>query len=158
MAPPKVRRVVTGHDDAGRSIVAIDEVAQGERFTLLWTTDTSPANNADPSDGGKREVGLTLEGGTVFRIGELAPGSRSRLHRTNSVDYGLVVEGELDMELDGGEVVHLNTGDVVVQRGTNHAWVNNSNAPCKMAWILIDAEPIEIGGATLEASERVPGN
>jgi quercetin dioxygenase-like cupin family protein len=72
------------------------------------------------------------------------------MHRTNSVDYGIVLEGELDMELDGGDRVHLKAGDVVVQRGTNHAWINGGNMPARMAWILIDAEPVRIRERILE--------
>ncbi len=150
MPGPAIRRVVTGHDAEGRAIVAIDVVKQDERFTLVWTTEGFPVDNTDSADGGKRDVGITLTGGTVFRVGEIAPGARSPMHRTNSVDYGIVIEGELDMEVDGGEVVHLKAGDVVVQRGTNHAWINNSGAPVKMAWILIAAHPVKIGDRTLE--------
>ena len=142
--PPTVRRVVTGHNAEGKSIIAIDEVTSGERFTVVWTTDTSPANNLDPDDGGARKVGLVQPGGSVLRIGELPPGAHSPMHRTHSVDYGIVLEGEIDMEVDDGETVHLKQGDVVVQRGTIHAWINRSDAPCKMAWILIHADPIVI--------------
>ena len=149
MPGPPIRRVVTGHDHEGKAI-AIDEVKQDERFTLIWTTEGFPVDNTDAADGGERDVGITLAGGTVFRIGEIAPGARSPMHRTNSVDYGIVLEGELDMEVDGGGVVHLKAGDVVVQRGTNHAWINNSAAPVKMAWILIDAHPVKIGDRVLE--------
>jgi quercetin dioxygenase-like cupin family protein len=85
-------------------------------------------------------------GGTVFRIGELEPGVRSRMHRTKSIDCRIVLESETDMEVDGGKVVHLKTDDVVIQHGTNHAWVNNSDSPCKMAWIFIDAEPVVLNG------------
>ncbi len=129
---------------------AIDEVKSDERFTLIWTTEGFPVDNTDALDGGQREVGITLAGGTVFRVGEIPAGGRSPMHRTNSVDYGIVMEGELDMEVDGGEVVHLRAGDVVVQRGTNHAWINNSGAPVRMAWILIAAEPVKIGDRVLE--------
>ncbi|HEU0073763.1 MAG TPA: cupin domain-containing protein [Dehalococcoidia bacterium] len=86
----------------------------------------------------------------MFRVGEIGPGARSPMHRTNSVDYGIVLEGELDMELDGGDRVHLKAGDVVVQRGTNHAWINDSHQPARMAWILLDAEPVRIGDRVLE--------
>ena len=72
------------------------------------------------------------------------------MHRTNSVDYGIVLDGELDMELGDGEVVHLQAGDVVVQRGTNHAWINRSDRPCRMAWILIDADPVKVGDQELQ--------
>ena len=150
MPGPEVRRVVTGHNAEGKSVIAIDEVTSGERFTVVWTTDKSPADNLDPEDGGARKVGLVQPGGSVLRIGELPPGAHSAMHRTHSVDYGIVLEGELDMEVDGGEVVHLKAGDVVVQRGTNHAWVNNSGAPVKMAWILIAAHPVTVGDRVLE--------
>jgi quercetin dioxygenase-like cupin family protein len=147
---PAVRRVVTGHDATGKSIIAIDEVAQGERFTVIWTTDRSPADNLDPADGGARQVGLVQPGGSVLRIGELAPGAHPAVHRTHSVDYGIVLEGDIDMEVDDGATVHLRQGDVVVQRGTIHAWINRGDRPCKMAWILIHAEPIVIDGKTLD--------
>ena len=150
MPGPQIRRVVTAHDAEGRAIVAIDDVKQDERFTLIWTTEGFLVDNMDAADAGKRDVGITLPGGTVFRIGEIAPGARSPMHRTNSVDYGIVMDGDLDMEVDGGEVVHLKAGDVVVQRGTNHAWAKNSGAPVKMAWILIAADPVMIGGRALD--------
>jgi len=150
MPGPTVRRVITGHDTQGRAIVETDKVAQGERFTLIWTPEGFPVDNTDAYDGGKRDVGITLAGGTVFRVGEIGPGARSPMHRTNSVDYGIVLEGELDIEMDGGDRVHLQAGDVVVQRGTNHAWINDSNQPARMAWILIDAEPVRFGDHTLD--------
>lgn len=150
MPGPLVRRVVTGHDAEGLAIIRTDELAQGERFTLIWTTEGFPVDNTGDADGGQRDVGITLANGTVFRVGEIAPGARSPMHRTNSVDYGIVLEGELDMELDGGESVHLKAGDVVVQRGTNHAWLNKSDLPAKMAWILIAADPVRIDGRVLE--------
>ena len=150
MPAPKVRRVVTGHDADGKSIIAVDEETQGQRHTLIWTTDRTPADNMDPADGADVSIGLTIKDGSVFRIGELAPHYRSMMHRTNSVDYGLVLEGEVDMELDSGEVVHLKAGDVVVQRGTNHVWENKTDNPCRMAWILIDAGPVQVGDTTFE--------
>jgi len=150
MLGPLVRRVVTGHDTDGHAVVDVDAVAQGERFTLIWTTEGFPVRNTDLRDGGEREVGITLPGGTVFRVGEIGAGARSPMHRTNSVDYGIVLEGNLDMELDGGQKVHLKAGDVVVQRGTNHAWINEGNRPARMAWILIDAGPVRIGDRVLE--------
>jgi quercetin dioxygenase-like cupin family protein len=156
MTAPAIRRVVTGHDRDGRSVVARDEVLQGPRWTLIWTTDASPADNMDEADGGQREVGLTLEGGTVFRVGRLEPGARSPMHRTSSVDYGIVLEGEVGMELDGGEQVRLRAGDVVVQRGTNHLWFNDGERPCVVAWILIDAAPVRVDGRVLEPTPLPP--
>jgi mannose-6-phosphate isomerase-like protein (cupin superfamily) len=136
--------------------------------TVLWTTDNVPATLRETGDAADREVGVVPPpGGTVFRTVEfgpqkdvqvddqarrqifermgLAPEGPSRdkprdpgMHRTRTVDYAVVLSGEIDMLLDESEV-HLNAGDVVIQRGTNHAWVNRGNAPCKIAFILIDA-------------------
>lgn len=150
MPGPQVRRVVTGHDEKGRSIISDDGVRQDDLFTLVWTTATFPADNTDSFDGGDREVGIALPGGTVCRVGELPPGARSPMHRTKSLDYGIVLSGRLDMELDGGDIAHLGPGDIVVQRGTNHAWINSYTEPCRMAWILVDAELIDINGQSLE--------
>ena len=70
-------------------------------------------------------------------------------HRTETVDYAILLSGELDLELDVGEVVHLKPGDVVVQRGTVHTWVNRGSVPAVTAFILIDAKPVEVAGEVL---------
>jgi len=158
MSPPQIRRIVTGHNSDGRAVVIEDATISGPRSfaTLVWSTATSPADNADETDGATRDVGVTLPGGTVFRIGELEPGHRSPMHRTVSLDYALVLDGELVLELDGGDEVRLRTGDVVVQRGTNHIWSNDSDRPCRIAFVLIDAEPLTINGHTLEPTPIHP--
>jgi quercetin dioxygenase-like cupin family protein len=74
------------------------------------------------------------------------------MHRTNSIDYVFILDGELEMELDGGEWVHLKAGDIVIQRGTNHAWENKSNRVCRLASVLVAAEPVVINGKPLEAT------
>lgn len=84
MPGPAVRSVVTGHSAKAEAIILKDEVVQGERFTLIWTTEGFPVDNTGSTDDGKRDVGITLSGGTVFRVGEIAPGARSPMHRTNS--------------------------------------------------------------------------
>jgi naringenin degradation protein FdeH len=61
------------------------------------------------------------------------------MHRTRTIDYALILSGEIDMLLDDSEV-HLKAGDVLIQRGTNHAWVNRGDAPCRVAFILLDAK------------------
>ena len=117
---------------------------------MVWTTDTSPAVNDGSADSGGREVGTTLPGGTVFRIVRYEPGVAPRLHRTSSIDYAVVLAGEIDMELDG-ETVRLTAGDVLVQRGTLHNWVNRGAVPCIIAFVLIDAKPVAIDGKSLDA-------
>src|SRR5439155_660115 len=118
--------------------------APGERFArdFLKSTGAFPADNSDPVDGATREVATTDPGGTVFRLVEYQPGVAPRNHRTESLDYAMVVSGEIDMELDGS-VVHLRAGDVLVQRGTIHNWVNRGTGPCVIAFVLVAAKPME---------------
>jgi quercetin dioxygenase-like cupin family protein len=152
-----LRRVVTGHDANGRAVVKIDEVAKnfdsgrpGATACVLWTTESFPVNNTGDADESMRQVGTTLNNGTVFRVVEFAPGVARRNHRTDSIDYAVVMSGGIDMEFDDS-VVHLKAGDVLVQRGTIHNWVNRGTQPCVIAFILIDAKPVEVGGKVLNA-------
>ena len=154
----QVRRVVTGHDANGRAVVQIDEVSKnvissrpGQSGCVVWTTESFPVNNTGDADEGLRQVGTTLKNGTVFRIVEFGPGVAPRNHRTDSIDYAVVLSGEIDMELDGS-VAHLKAGDVLVQRGTIHNWINRGSTPCVIAFVLIDAEPVEAGGKVLNAT------
>src|ERR1041384_2230281 len=100
--------------------------------------------------GAAREVATTDQNGTVFRIVEYAPGVAPRNHRTESIDYAVVLAGEIDMELEG-ETVRLRAGDVLVQRGTVHNWVNRGTAPCVIAFVLVAAKPVERNGRKLNA-------
>jgi quercetin dioxygenase-like cupin family protein len=152
----KIRRVVTGHDVTGKAMIKTDDIIEGQvigddaAFALLWTTDTAPADNMDEMDGSKREVGLAAPGGSVCRMVDIFPGECSPMHRTQSLDYGIVLEGEIELELDEGEVAKLKAGDVIVQRGTIHAWNNKTDKPCRIAFILLDAKQIKIGEEALE--------
>jgi len=153
----QVRRVITGHDASGQAIVKIDEVSNklftgrpGATACNVWTTEGFPVNNDSEADESLRKVGTTLKRGTIFRIIEFAPGLAARNHRTDSIDYIVVISGEIDMELDDS-LVHLQAGDVMVQRGTTHNWVNRGTAPCVLAVVLIDAKSVEAGGKVLPA-------
>jgi mannose-6-phosphate isomerase-like protein (cupin superfamily) len=153
----KVRRVVTSHDSNGKAVVAIDEVSKdvvslraGAVTANLWSTKGFPVDNSGAADGAKEITGTTRDGGTVFRIIEFGPGVTPRNHRTNSIDYALVLSGAIDMELDD-QLVTLRAGDVLVQRGTIHNWVNRYKVPCVIAFVLIDARPVEHGGKALQA-------
>jgi quercetin dioxygenase-like cupin family protein len=153
----QIRRVVTGHDASGRAVVKIDEVAKnlvssrpGATACVVWTTEGFPVDNTGGEDAGQRKTGTTLDNGTVFRLLELAPGVTPRNHRTDSIDYAVVMSGEVDMELDD-TTVHLKAGDVLVQRGTIHNWVNRGSEPCVIAFVLIAAKPVTVGGKVLQA-------
>lgn len=181
-AQGQVRRIVTGHDANGLSIVSEDGFAPvtktnpkrvGYCMTELWMTQQMPVpvdNGADPTF--SRPV--TLEppkNGTVVRIVEFGPegdwmreigtdgareawnaigtdaastnraggGKHPFMHRTQSVDYCLVLEGEIVLMLDQEEVL-MRTGDFAVERGTNHAWANRSDKPCRLLFVLIDGQ------------------
>jgi quercetin dioxygenase-like cupin family protein len=143
---PPIQRVVTGHDADGRAIFKSEDVTptrmipSGDAsFLLLWTTETVPADNNDETDGRLRDAGLTLNRGSVIRIVDMLPGKQSPMHRTNSIDYGIVMSGEIELELDDGRVTTVREGGVIVQRGTNHLWRNVTDKPCRIAFILIEA-------------------
>ncbi len=138
----------------------------GIAATLLWVTDETPSDMTGHADGAEREIGVPPPiGGSIFRIVEFPPekdaeggvsnedviaqmgvsrGGADRparhpgMHRTASIDYAVIMTGEIDMLLDDSEV-RLVAGDVVVQQGTNHAWANRGDAPCQIAFILIGA-------------------
>ncbi|WP_137155561.1 cupin domain-containing protein [Rhizobium sp. FKL33] len=175
---PAITRVVTGHDEAGRSVIAqvgplptVVELAAipGTVFHEVWSTTGAPVivgNGEDPTTGP-----LVLpppSSGTRFRFVDIPPDTEEFLahgaakmgaafteigdeaastvtegsphplmHRTQSIDYGVVIEGEMTLVLDKGETL-LKPGSVVIQRGTNHAWANRSGRMCRMLFVLID--------------------
>lgn len=152
----QVRRVVTGHDASGKAVLTIDDVLPGRTMrpgvtaAVAWTSEGFPVDNNGDADEGQRQTATTHANGTVFRIIEFAPGNGPRNHRTDSIDYAVVISGEIDMELDVG-TVHLKAGDVVVQRGTIHNWVNKGTEPCIIAFSLIASKPVSAGGKALPA-------
>jgi naringenin degradation protein FdeH len=150
-------------------IQAKQRSAGGNGMTLLWVTSESPVDMTSSADRAQTQVGVPPPAnGTIFRIVDFPPATapaaqaaavdhhqillamgidpatqgyarHANTHRTRSLDYALVLEGEIDMLLDDSEV-HVKAGDVLVQQGTNHAWVNNSGKPCRIAFILIDGK------------------
>ncbi|MGA9038627.1 MAG: cupin domain-containing protein [Pseudolabrys sp.] len=152
-----VRRVVTGHDDQGRAKVLIDETVKnvasqrpGALYSVIWSSEGFPVNNDGDADPSGKKIGTTISDGTVFRIVSFGPGVAPRNHRTDSIDYAVVMSGEIDMELDVGKV-HLKAGDVLVQRGTIHNWVNTGSEPCVIAFTLVSAKSVTAGGKMLPA-------
>ena len=130
-----IRRVITEHDSAGNAVVAIDE-----RCT----------NVISRRPGHQSCVAWTGDDGTVFRVVEYQPGVAPRMHRTETVDYAVVLSGEIDMQLDQA-MVHLRAGDVLVQQGTLHDWINRGAVACVIAFVLVPAKPVERGGKVLGA-------
>src|SRR5260370_29228094 len=152
----EIRRIVTDHNASGKAIVKTDEqvtavarVAAGISGCEIWSTDQMPIDNSAAADAAQR-TGFVKHnnyvgngGGSIFRINEWAPGHARFTHRTETMDYAIVLSGEIELEFDSGEVIHLKSGDVVVQRGTMHTWVNRGSVPAVTAFILIDPQPVE---------------
>ncbi|MFD3427343.1 cupin domain-containing protein [Nocardia fluminea] len=145
-----IRRIVTGHDRSGRAIFVADGKAQsqltrGVETTNLWLHRGAPDNSGEYADPVTAAVPLEPPvGGTVLRIVDFPPtddGSSPDMHRTASLDYAYVIEGEIYAVLDDDSTV-MHTGDVLIQRGTNHGWVNRSDRPCRVLFVLLDAEPV----------------
>jgi hypothetical protein len=146
------------------SVTASERGANG--VTLFWVTGEFPVNTAGAADRAQTPVGVPPPAnGTVFRVVDFAPVSphaapvdhvailramgidpstqgyarHANTHRTGTIDYAIVLDGEIDMLLDDSGI-HVKAGDVLVQQATNHAWVNNGTKPCRIAFILIDAK------------------
>jgi quercetin dioxygenase-like cupin family protein len=154
----QIRRVVTGHTKNGRAKVEIDEIATnvisnrpGASSCVVWSTKGFPVDNDDFNDPTKASFKTTVEGGSVFRIVRYEPGVSPRNHRTDSIDYAVVMSGAIEMELDDGVVAKLKAGDVLVQRGTIHNWVNRGPEVCVVAFVLISAKPVTADGKPLTA-------
>jgi quercetin dioxygenase-like cupin family protein len=158
---PPIRRVVTGHDAKNVAKVLIDGIATNDRGgpgrsrILMWCTDKAPTDIAigeGIEDMGARMLGTAPPPtGTRFTINDLPPGAPGVMHRTETVDYCIVLAGEVDMEMDQS-TIHLKTGDVVIQRGTNHSWINRGPETARIAFVLIDAKPLGIGHPVVGAT------
>ena len=163
----EVRRLVVANDQNGAGVITSDEtlaavsrgIGKGVTGTELWSTNAMPVDNSVEADEAQRrgyikvynEYNYVGNGrGTTFRITEWAPGHPRFTHRTQTIDYDVVLQGEIDLELEQGEVVHLKTGDVVILRGCTHTWINRGLVPAVTAFVLIDATPVDVASGTLK--------
>ena len=142
----KIRRIVTGHDASGRSLVAADSLIDSQPGKMqaaisianLWLSTLPPAlDGADPARSDFPV--LPSNGGAVFRILELMPGTAPHMHKTETIDYIVVLAGTLSMLLDDGTELAMKPHDVMIQRGTVHGWANRGSEPCRFATVVIDA-------------------
>jgi quercetin dioxygenase-like cupin family protein len=152
-----IRRVVTGHDKNNVAKALLDGVPANVKYpgpgivsTTLWTTSETPAEikpGEAIEDMGNREIPLPpVANGSRFAIVDFLPGCAAFMHRTETIDYVIILAGELDMDMDNS-TVKVKAGDVLVQRGTNHAWVNRGSVPARIAIVLIDGQTLGIGKA-----------
>jgi quercetin dioxygenase-like cupin family protein len=143
----KPRRIVTGHDADGRSIIVLDDnplaatssagMSEGMRTVIeIWSSVAMTDDRSRQGAGPQSATADCQPNATEIRMVEMPPGGRREMHCTDTLDYGLVLDGELYLVLEGGETL-LHPGDVVVQRGTNHFWHNRSDATTRIAFINI---------------------
>jgi quercetin dioxygenase-like cupin family protein len=145
------RRIVTGHTPDRRSVVLTDapvphvRALPGARFDEVWSVVSAPAvlglaPITEPTSVSP-QIALGSGFGNLIRVIEFLPassgGKRSPMHRTRTIDYGIVLEGEIVLILSDSEVL-LRAGDIVIQRGTDHAWANRSDRVARMAFVLVD--------------------
>jgi quercetin dioxygenase-like cupin family protein len=163
MANKPIRRIITGHDSKNVAKVLMDGPAKntktpraGVSSTLMWCTDEMPTDIAigeTVEDMGARILGTAPPvNGSRFIVMEFQPGIASEMHRTETIDFIAVLSGEMDMDMDDS-TVKLKAGDIMVQRGTNHAWVNRGKEPARMAIVLLDAKPLGIGHPRLRGEQ-----
>ena len=153
----KIRRVVTGHTTDGTAVFVSDNqyepvvIPSGDAaMATIWTTTSVPADLNDETDGRERDAGTTLKGGSVIRIVDMLPNASSPMHRTSSIDYGIVISGKIELELDNQVFKTIETGGIIVQRGTIHKWRNPSSEEiCRIVFVLTEAKPYEVNGKPL---------
>ncbi|KAL6241653.1 hypothetical protein RBB50_011435 [Rhinocladiella similis] len=160
---PPIRRLVTGHNEQGSATLLQQDGGQWTRyddgsmaFNVLYSTSQFPPDMNNDKDLDQHDslmergtLGLVNPTGTVLRIVDFGPGLKGRMHRTQSLDYGIVLEGEVDMVLDNGETHRMKRGDVAVQRATIHQWCNPTSKWARVAFVLQDSAPVSVAGKRL---------
>ncbi|KAH8889559.1 hypothetical protein GQ53DRAFT_748262 [Thozetella sp. PMI_491] len=157
-----IKRVITDHNAEGLAVFNKDVsetiptkiLPIGDVFHLGYATNQQPVDFSQdvPTYQGylAKNPGITVPGGSVLRVVDIVPGGISPMHRTVSLDYGVVVEGTIELVLDSGEVKTLQRGDIAVQRGTMHQWRNASKTEWgRMLFVLQESKPIEVDGKAL---------
>ena len=159
-----ITRLVTTHNADKKAIfsTAVSEQPEMKRvdgqavFTLSYCTEDFPVDMNGEKDievyerYSSEPPGLVINTGTVLRHVDVPPGSVSPMHRTVSLDYGVVIEGEIELILDSGQRKKMVAGDIAIQRGTMHAWRNMSDTKwARMLYILQPSKPLSVGGENL---------
>ncbi|RFU30565.1 hypothetical protein B7463_g5762, partial [Scytalidium lignicola] len=156
------RLVITSHDSTGTAIIGRDSTLPFSQpfgpgtsvFTTAHIAPTVPASNTAPlPSSGPAGIPRPSETGALFCTTDIAPGGSSPMHRTVTLDYCVVLKGEIVLKLDGGEEAVVKEGEYIVQRGTMHAWVNKSNDWCRILCVMLGAEKVKCeDGKVLDAA------
>lgn len=156
-ALPNALLVRTTHDKDGKSVFVPDQALtpfrpfgpQASGFTIFDARASVPVNNMDAIPSFAEQLPRCPPNGAMFGISDIAPGTNAPCHRTESIDYACVLSGEVVLRLDSGEERTLRAGEFFVQQGTNHSWVNNTDEPCRMAFVMMSAEKIVTNDGTV---------
>ncbi|KAF1808144.1 cupin domain-containing protein [Eremomyces bilateralis CBS 781.70] len=170
---PPIRRIITGHDDNGRAVIDDDctfhpfdprSVLPGAKstpqsnnaappvrgFIHLWRTENAPAKIQGPwTEYQNKAIPLSDATGTTVRVVDMSPGQYSPMHRTASLDVGVVLKGAVVLELDDKTETTLKEGETIIQRGTIHAWHNRTQEAARILFVLLPAEKVVVNGEEL---------
>ncbi|KAF5007094.1 hypothetical protein FDECE_6560 [Fusarium decemcellulare] len=153
---PLIRFVRTAHTKDGTSVFASDSQTtpfspfgpQGSAFTIFDSRQTVPVNNTDPIPSFANTLPRCPPKGAIFCMTQIQPGGSAPMHRTLSLDYCVVMSGEIVLALDGGEEKTVRAGEVIVQQGVNHRWINKGDVPCQMIFTMIGSETVTLQDGT----------
>ncbi|KAI0120164.1 hypothetical protein GGR51DRAFT_568014 [Nemania sp. FL0031] len=168
---PRVVRHITGHNAEGKSVFLSTDIGDHHRelvnksaiANIVYSTNRHPVElggDVDVKYARENEPGITVKNGSVCRMIDFAPGGVSPMHRVNSLDYAVVIEGVFKMILDSGEERIMQRGDIAVQRSTAHRWINvtgNGLLPGRILFILLDVNDLEVGGNKVQGHLGVLG-
>jgi glyoxylate utilization-related uncharacterized protein len=155
LSNPRVVR--TTHKEDGTSIIAADEIREPHRpfgptatgFTVLDARSSVPITNTDSYGDYAASLPRCPPAGVTFSIVDLpGNGYSSPVHRTLTTDYGVVLSGEIVLELDGGEEKTIHAGEFIIQQGTNHKWTNRTSEPCRIMWVMVGANTVTLADGT----------
>ncbi|RWA08728.1 hypothetical protein EKO27_g6369 [Xylaria grammica] len=161
---PRVVRHITGHDAEGKSVFLSTDIGDHHRelanksgiANIIYSTCEHPielTGDIDIQYEKKHEPGISVKNGSVCRMIDFGPGALSPMHRVNSLDYAIIIEGVFRVVLDSGEERIMQRGDIAVQRSTAHQWINvtgNGLLPARILFILLDVKDLEIAGTKVE--------
>ncbi|KAE8444209.1 hypothetical protein EG329_000806 [Mollisiaceae sp. DMI_Dod_QoI] len=156
---PAPRLITTTHAADGTSIFAGDEEVKqffpfgpnATGFSTFHSSDKVPASNTAPLPQLANTLPRCPPTGVVFGISDIPPGHQAPMHRTLSLDYGIILSGEIVLRLDGGEEKIVKAGEFVIQTGVNHEWINRGKEVCRFAYVMVGSEKIVLeDGKALE--------
>ncbi|KAK7997302.1 hypothetical protein PG989_005342 [Apiospora arundinis] len=160
--PTNPRLVITGHTEDGTSVFHADKAVEafspfGPSMSSFSTFDTRGSvpvsNNNDNDDGNSSAAAPKLPrcppDGVLFCVTNIPPRYSVPLHRTQSLDYCIVMSGEIVLALDGGEEKAVGAGEFIIQGGANHRWINRTDETCRIAFVMVGADKVTLGDGTV---------